>query len=141
MAGCVSVTRSASTADAGWIEGLEGGLHASLRALQSIGVSVRIALLSKPHVERAAEAAHAVALWLQARGHEARLDAARILFEKFAEKNIPVVILKGILFAETIYENPYYKKMNDVDILIRREDLEKVYDVYEELDYFSMGEL
>ncbi len=73
--------------------------------------------------------------------NEARLEAARILFAKFGERKIPVVILKGILFAETIYQNPCYKKMNDVDILIRREDLEAVYDIYEELDYFSMGEL
>lgn len=73
--------------------------------------------------------------------NEARLEGARPLFAKFAERNVPVVVLKGILFAETIYRNPYYKKMNDVDILIRREDLDTVYDIYEELDYFSMGEL
>ncbi len=75
------------------------------------------------------------------RANEERLQAAKKLFAKFEEKQVPVVILKGVLFAETIYANSYYKKMNDVDILIRQEDLNTVYDIYEELDYFSMGEL
>ena len=51
--------------------------------------------------------------------NEARLKNARDLFGRFAGRRIPVVILKGVLFAETIYRDPYYKKMNDVDILIR----------------------
>ncbi len=75
------------------------------------------------------------------KANEARIAEAKNLFAKFEEKKVPVVILKGILFAETIYQNPHYKKMNDVDILIRQEDLETVYDIYEELNYFSMGEL
>src|SRR5258708_5779092 len=41
--------------------------------------------------------------------NEARLAVARRLFAAFAERGIPVVVLKGILFAETIYRDPYYK--------------------------------
>ncbi len=73
--------------------------------------------------------------------NEARLRVARDLFRRFAERKIPVVILKGVLFAETLYRNPYYKKMNDVDILIRKEDLDAIYDLYEEMNFFCAAEL
>ena len=73
--------------------------------------------------------------------NEARLKNARDLFARFAARQIPVVILKGVLFAETIYRDPYYKKMNDVDILIRRRDLDAIYDIYEEMRLFSAAEL
>ena len=73
--------------------------------------------------------------------NEARLKNARLLFARFAERHIPVVILKGVLFAETIYRDPYYKKMNDVDILVRKQDLDAVYDIFQEMRYFSAAEL
>lgn len=73
--------------------------------------------------------------------NEARLKVARKLMQKFADRNIPCVILKGVLFGETIYKNPYYKKMNDLDILIRMDDLDAIYEVYEELEFFSAAEL
>jgi hypothetical protein len=73
--------------------------------------------------------------------NEARLKNARELFARFAARQIPVVILKGVLFAETIYRDPYYKKMNDVDILILRRDLDAIYDIYEEMRLFSAAEL
>jgi hypothetical protein len=73
--------------------------------------------------------------------NEARLAVARRLFGEFAERGIPVVVLKGILFAETIYRDPYYKKMNDVDILVRKQDLDAVYDIYEKLQFFCAAEL
>lgn len=73
--------------------------------------------------------------------NEARLKVARDLFARFAERKIPVIILKGVLFAETIYRNPAYKRMNDVDILIRKEDLDAIYEIYEEMRLFSAAEL
>ena len=56
--------------------------------------------------------------------NEARLEWGRRLFERFTARGIRVVLLKGVLFAETIYRNPHYKKMNDIDVLVRREDLD-----------------
>lgn len=73
--------------------------------------------------------------------NESRLRVARQLFERFAAKGIPVVILKGVLFAETIYRTPHYKKMNDLDILVRQEHLDGVYDVFDEMKFFSAAEL
>jgi len=73
--------------------------------------------------------------------NEARLRIAREVFARFANRRIPVVILKGVLFGETIYRNPSYKKMNDVDILIRKEDLDTIYSIYEEMGFFCAAEL
>ena len=73
--------------------------------------------------------------------NEARLANARTLFARFSARGIPVVILKGVLFAETVYRDPYYKKMNDVDILVRRQDLDAIYDIYQKMRFFSAVEL
>jgi hypothetical protein len=73
--------------------------------------------------------------------NEARLAVARELFARFDRRRIPVVILKGVLFAETVYGNPHYKKMNDVDVLVRKRDLDAIFAIYQELGFFSAGEL
>jgi hypothetical protein len=73
--------------------------------------------------------------------NEARLVHARELFRRFHAAGLPVVILKGILFAETVYRDPFYKKMNDVDILVRKQDLDPIFDIYDALGFFSAGEL
>lgn len=73
--------------------------------------------------------------------NEGRLAVAKKFLKKFNERKIPVVILKGVNFAETIYKNPYYKRMNDIDILIRFADIDAIYDVYEEMGFFCAAEL
>jgi len=73
--------------------------------------------------------------------NEARLRVARELFARFADRGIPVVILKGVLFAETIYRDPHYKRMNDVDILVRRGDRDAVYAVYDEMRFWCAAQL
>ncbi|MEZ6183456.1 MAG: nucleotidyltransferase family protein [Planctomycetota bacterium] len=76
-----------------------------------------------------------------ARANQARLEVAKRFLRRFEEEGIPVVILKGVLFAETIYRDATYKRMNDIDILVRKEDLERIFDVYEELEFFSAAEV
>ena len=71
----------------------------------------------------------------------ARLRVGCDMLARLAARGVPVVVLKGVLFAETIYGNAFYKKMNDIDILIRREDLDAIYAVYDELGLFSAAEL
>jgi len=73
--------------------------------------------------------------------NEDRLQIARQFLKRFIEKKIPVIILKGVNFAETIYKNPYYKQMNDIDILIKYEDIDKIYDIYNSMNFFSVGEV
>ncbi len=70
-----------------------------------------------------------------------RLEEAQNFLKRFSEKGVETIILKGIFYGETFYKDPYYKRMNDVDILIHQKDLDKIFDVYTELKYFSGGEL
>jgi len=101
--------------------------------LRAIGVADRIPAQVHARFEARAQAIR--------EANEARLKNARDLFARFAARHIPVVILKGVLFAETIYRDPYYKKMNDVDILIRKQDLDVIYDIYDDMRLFSAVEL
>ncbi len=71
---------------------------------------------------------------------ERRFEHARPLFRSFREAGIPVVLLKGTGLAHQIYRNPFYKKSNDIDILIQKPDLPKIYDLYESLGFVSFGE-
>ncbi len=65
-------------------------------------------------------------------------EAVRFLKE-FKKHNIEVVILKGNLFAHTIYKDPGYKRMNDFDILIHMEDWDKIQEIYFSLGYIPLG--
>ncbi len=65
-------------------------------------------------------------------------EAVRFL-KKFKEENIDVIVLKGNLFAHTVYQETGYKRMNDFDILIRQENWEKVQDIYFSLGYIPLG--
>ncbi len=71
---------------------------------------------------------------------ETRFTHARPLFEEFRNRGIPVVLLKGTGLAHQIYRNPFYKKSNDIDILIQKSDLPKIYELYESLGFVSFAE-
>ena len=61
-----------------------------------------------------------------------------IILEKMQQYRIEVIVLKGSLFANEIYEIPDYKKMNDIDILIRFEQVKEASIVLKELGYFCI---
>lgn len=73
--------------------------------------------------------------------NEARLEHVKALARAFANKGATLVLLKGVAFAEIVYANPCYKKMNDVDILIRKSDLDTAYDIYADQGFFSAAAL
>jgi hypothetical protein len=50
-------------------------------------------------------------------------------------------MLKGIYLAEALYRDASYKRMNDVDFLVRRADVRKLYGIYEELGFFCVAPL
>lgn len=68
-----------------------------------------------------------------------RREVAGRLFQRCREVGVQVIVLKGMLFAETIYGDPGYKKMNDLDILVRFADLTKLRAVYRELDLVPLA--
>ena len=71
--------------------------------------------------------------------NESRNQVARLFLKIFCEKNIDVIILKGNLFAHTVYHDVGYKKMNDFDLLIKQEDWAKVQNIYFDLGFIPMG--
>ncbi|WP_419419424.1 nucleotidyltransferase family protein [Legionella sp. D16C41] len=76
-----------------------------------------------------------------AKANQLRIETGKILLQEFAKKNIKVALLKGIFFAESVYKNPFYKKMNDIDILILEKDARRVLDVFKQLNYFCVSAL
>ncbi|NLI79623.1 MAG: nucleotidyltransferase family protein [Candidatus Riflebacteria bacterium] len=58
-----------------------------------------------------------------------RLERAGELFARMAARGLPVIVLKGVAFGETMYGDPAYKKMNDMDLLIRATDIAAVKEV------------
>lgn len=71
---------------------------------------------------------------------ERRFEQAKRLFRSMNERGIPVVVLKGTGLSHQIYKNPYYKKSNDIDILIQTKDLPRIYDLYDEMGFIPFGE-
>ena len=57
------------------------------------------------------------------------------VLEALEKENIPVIPLKGIILANTVYENPAMREMNDIDILVRWEDIKISIIVLESLGY------
>jgi hypothetical protein len=44
------------------------------------------------------------------------------------EEGIPVIVLKGALLAETLFESPGYRAMSDMDVLVRQQDFRAAVD-------------
>ncbi|MCK4732459.1 MAG: nucleotidyltransferase family protein, partial [Methanophagales archaeon] len=55
-----------------------------------------------------------------------RYDELSKILIAFNDAEIDVIVLKGAFLAETIYKNIGLRPMSDIDILVRREDLQKV---------------
>ncbi|MCB9674570.1 MAG: nucleotidyltransferase family protein [Alphaproteobacteria bacterium] len=70
----------------------------------------------------------------------ARLERAAPVLRALVERGVDVVVLKGVAFAETLYGDPGYKRMNDVDLLVRRAQVPDVVAVYREHGFFPIAE-
>lgn len=71
--------------------------------------------------------------------NEARNAAVLEVLKAFVANNIDVIVLKGNVFTHTIYKSVGYKRMNDFDILIKKEDWSKIQDIYKEMDFIPLG--
>lgn len=63
------------------------------------------------------------------------------LLAHFNAKGLKLVLLKGSLFSQIIYKNPYYKKMNDLDLLLDKKDELLGISALKELKYQSIGDI
>lgn len=52
-----------------------------------------------------------------------------------AEENIPVILLKGIYLADTVYDNIGLREMSDIDLLVREADLPRITGILLNLGY------
>jgi len=71
--------------------------------------------------------------------NQERTQTALHFLKKFEEQGIDVAILKGNLFLHNFYKDTGYKKMNDYDILIHKEDWERAQDIYLKANYIPLG--
>lgn len=60
------------------------------------------------------------------------------LFKLFKENNISAIGLKGIVIRE-LYPNPQFRLMSDSDILVKKQDIEKVCELLNNLGYYQTG--
>ncbi len=86
-----------------------------------------------------ASALEAVAEAVAVANHR-RVARAETLFAEFNAASIKFCLLKGVLFAETLYGDPTYKRMNDIDMLVHLDDAPRILEVYQRLGYFSIAE-
>lgn len=52
-------------------------------------------------------------------------DELHLILISFKEEGIPVVVLKGAALAEIVYKDIGLRRFNDIDILVRKEDLQR----------------
>lgn len=71
--------------------------------------------------------------------NEERNKIAYDLINNLLKNNIRVIILKGSLFSKTVYQNDGYKKMNDFDLLINKNDWNQMQEILFNLGFFPLG--
>ena len=70
-----------------------------------------------------------------------RLESFNRFLAVTNERQIPIILLKGMAFGISIYGCKFYKQMNDCDILIRTEDVQIVKDILRENGFVSAGDI
>jgi hypothetical protein len=70
-----------------------------------------------------------------------RLQAGLPVLCEMKKRGIEVIILKGNAIAEELYFDIGYKPMNDIDILIKKDDIEKTLKVFADFSLLSAAPL
>lgn len=60
------------------------------------------------------------------------------VIEGFIERHIDVMAMKGIVLAELVYQDIGVRAMSDVDLLIRKQDIQKTDDLLDKLGYSAV---
>lgn len=68
-----------------------------------------------------------------------QLAALRLLADRLAPQEIPLIALKGIHLASSVYANPGLREMNDIDVMVRPEHLQAAAATATELGYRTLG--
>ncbi len=63
----------------------------------------------------------------------------RQILDEFKSQNIAALVLKGPVFAETIYPNPILRPFEDLDLLIMREDMGRAAGILQRIGFSEVG--
>jgi len=63
-----------------------------------------------------------------------------MILDTFHEKGIKVIVLKGAALAETVYGNIALRPMEDIDLLVKKEDLPNAEKTMSDLGYIFQGD-
>jgi hypothetical protein len=72
---------------------------------------------------------------------KSRESHVKLILHACSRENIPVILLKGSAFGESLYHQFSYKKMNDVDLLIPFQDVPRFIVLIKTLGFQSAGAL
>ncbi len=61
----------------------------------------------------------------------------KTVLDSFREEGIEVIVLKGAVLAGTVYDNIGLRPMNDIDLLVKEEALDRAEELMTELGYIS----
>ena len=70
-------------------------------------------------------------------GQSRHISGLSIVFNKIIEENIPVIVLKGLVVRD-FYPQPDQRTMSDADILVHKDDVEKVKRLLIEMGYIFL---
>lgn len=70
-------------------------------------------------------------------GQSRHISGLSIVFNKIIEENIPVIVLKGLVVRE-FYPQPDQRTMSDADILVHKDDVEKVKNLLIDMGYIFL---
>lgn len=66
-----------------------------------------------------------------------RLEIGLPILSALMNQGVEVIILKGNAIAEEIYQDIGYKPMNDIDILVKKEDLDVIYQTFQKYELLT----
>ncbi len=69
-----------------------------------------------------------------------RSDQFSLVLDRVKAAELPIILLKGAAFGATLYHDLHYKRMNDVDLLIKREHLHSFLALIKELGFRTVAE-
>lgn len=68
------------------------------------------------------------------------LSELRLALERLAQERLPCIVLKGPALLETVYGNLALRPMDDLDLLVRREDVPQAITLFSALGYTPAAE-
>lgn len=71
--------------------------------------------------------------------NQQRVECFSTALDRILQAHIPICLLKGAAFGAILYDNLLYKRMNDVDLLIKKEDFANVVTILEECGFSTFS--